>query len=149
MPLFLCCALWNVNASCPMSLSEGVEFECLGCWPCRTAKVASSLPATLSRLSLRLQTLRAWHVFIPAISSPFCVRFFKGNFVSKHAVDRITWRRCWPQTEFLSSCGNIFQKRNDTCKAERAHLQHVLWVHGLAFTCNTVPWLRLSRKQTK
>ena len=27
---------------------------------------------------------------------------------------------------FILFCGTFFQKRNDTCKAERPHLQHVL-----------------------
>ena len=43
-----------------------------------------SLSATLSRLTLCLQTSCAWHVLIPAISLPFC--FFLPVFLFENKL---------------------------------------------------------------
>ena len=82
--MFFCLAL--VPWLCPLERhGKGLNFECRGCWPCRTTMTTRSLSATLSRLTLRLQTSCEWHVLIPAISLPFC--FFCRCFCLK--------TRCW------------------------------------------------------
>ena len=41
-------------------VQHGFGFECLGCWPCRTAKVASSSLAIPSKSLEQLVTLMIW-----------------------------------------------------------------------------------------
>ena len=60
---------------------------------------ASSSSAMLSRLTLHLQTLCTWHIFIPAISLPF--RFLswphltpspKDQLLTNRTVDQLNWQ---------------------------------------------------------
>ena len=48
------------------------------------------------------------------------------NYVSGHAEHRRFKKGTDLKQNLLSSCGNIIQKRDDKCKAERPHLQHLL-----------------------
>ena len=74
IPLFLCYALWKVNAI--STRLERVEFECLGCWPCRTTVVASSLPAMRFKSKIRtpteLKAPRVWRVCVRKAAWHMC-----------------------------------------------------------------------------
>ena len=45
-------------------VQHGFGFECLGCWPCRTAPAASSLPVMPSQSTQCLKISHSRHVFV-------------------------------------------------------------------------------------
>jgi len=65
-------------------VQHGFGFECLGCWPCRTAKVASSSLAIPSKSLEQLVTLMIWKKCWP--QTEFC-SFCFGTFSEE------TWQR--------------------------------------------------------
>ena len=150
MPLFLCYALWKVNAI--STRLERVEFECLGCCPCRTTVVA--LTSSAMRFKSRIRTLEKWLESAKEFGECACAYCLAlkscMNYVSGHAEHRRFKEGAdLKQNLFHLVLWNIFHKKNHTCKAERPHLQHVLWVHGFAFMCTSVPWLTLSRQSSE
>ena len=74
-------------------VQHGFGFECLGCWPCRTAKVASSSLAIPSKSLEQLVTLMIWKS-----------ADLKQNFVH-FALEHFQKRRDkdWAQQTFLQS----------------------------------------------
>jgi hypothetical protein len=65
------------------------------------------------------------------LDSMFCISTWTSTGIFKESADL-------KQNFFHLVTRYIFQKRNDTCKAERPHLQRV---HGFLFMCNAVPSL--------
>ena len=74
-------------------VQHGFGFECLGCWPCRTAKVASSSLAIPSKSLEQLVTLMIWKKCWP--QTEFC-SFCFGTFQKRRDKD-------WAQQTFLQS----------------------------------------------
>ena len=55
----------------------GVEFECLGCWPCRTAPAASSLLEMRSQLTPCPKILYSWQVLaVCSLIGCYCLNWF-------------------------------------------------------------------------
>ena len=88
MPLFLCYALWKVNAI--STRLERAEFECLGCCPCRTTVVA--LTSSAMRFKSRIRTLEKWLESAKEFGECACAYCLAlkscMNYVSGHAEHR-------------------------------------------------------------
>ena len=129
MPLFLCYALWKVNAI--STRLERVEFECLGCCPCRTTVVALTLSAM--RFKSRIRTLEKWLesakefgecAYPTVLLCKNCMNYSMCQDMQN--IDDLKKVQTSNGISFILFCGTFFRKRNNTCKAERPHLQHLL-----------------------
>ena len=109
MPLFLCYALWKVNAIC--ARLERVEFECLSCWPCRTTVAA--LISLAMRFKSRIRTPDYWL----ASAKEFGECAYPTVLLSKTAwimcqdMQNIDDLKNVQTSEFLSFCGIMRHSR--------------------------------------
>ena len=98
-------------------VQHGFGFECLGCWPCRTAKVASSSLAM--DFKSRIRTLEKW-CEMPAVSTHLSLIRFCQFFLFRTSRIWMTWKKCRPQAKFCLSLvlGTFF--RRDVTKIEQS-----------------------------
>ena len=113
MPFFLCCALWKVNAI--SARLERVEFECLGCWPCRTTVVA--LISLVMHFKSRIRTQQNWleseAVWRACISNCFALKNCM-TYASGHAEHRRFKRSADLKQDFFHLVAGTFFRREMT-----------------------------------